>query len=54
MTMGDELKRCPHCGNSDYLIVKRVEGEIVSPDKFKVVCSWLSGGCGASGCAGRR
>lgn len=47
--MSDELKPCPHCGNSDHLMAKRVEGEAVSPDNFQVVCGWLSGGCGASG-----
>ena len=44
-----ELKNCPHCGNNDYVKAVRVEGENVSPDNFQVVCSWLSGGCGASG-----
>ena len=47
--MSDELKPCPHCGNSDHLMVKQVEGETASPDNFQVVCDWLSGGCGASG-----
>ena len=47
--MSDELKNCPHCGNSDHLKVTRVESETLSPDNFQVVCSWLSGGCGASG-----
>ena len=47
--MNDELKPCAHCGNSDHLMVERVEGETVSPDNFQVVCGWLSGGCGASG-----
>lgn len=47
--MSDELKPCPHCGNSDHLMVKQVEGETVSPNNFQVVCSWMLGGCGASG-----
>lgn len=47
--MSEELKHCPYCGSSDYLKVKRVDGETVLPDNFQVVCSWLAGGCGASG-----
>ena len=47
--MSDKLKNCPHCGNSDHLMMKQVEGETVLPDNLHVVCSWLSGGCGASG-----
>jgi Lar family restriction alleviation protein len=43
--MSDELKPCPFCGNNDYMTV---EGT-VSSNNFQVVCSWLSGGCGASG-----